>query len=146
MIIGYPFSEEKLWVWGELVLLGFPLDVHAGKCGIFEVRLRFALGELQFLSKLENPTSNKAHSAEGPPNGSRKFPPCLRPFLAGRYAFFENRKGFAKNWQKIADYEPEIWELFLKSPRTPHPTTTTRPENVSRKQAQIEIYTDARAR
>ena len=43
MILGYPFREEKLWVKTELVWLGFPLEVSAEKCGIFDVKRRFAL-------------------------------------------------------------------------------------------------------
>ena len=137
MILGYPFSDGDFWVQNELIFLGSPLDVIAKKCGIFEVKRRFALGELQLLSKLENPTADQPQSVAGPLQWAPQMCPRLRPFLAGLCAFFENRMGFAKNWQKIVDYELKIWELFLKSPRLLPPRTFLRDR------LKIDIYTEA---
>ena len=99
-----------------------------------------SLGKLQLLSKLENPTANQAQSVEGPLRWVSQIGPWSRPFLTGLYAFFENRKGFAKNWQTIVDYDLKIWELFLKSPRFPAPRTFLG------NRLKIEICTDACAR
>ena len=63
--------------------------------------------------------------------------PWLLPFLAGLYAFFENRSEFGKSWQKIVDCELKIWEIFLKSPRF------FTLETFLRNRLKVEIYTDA---
>ena len=102
MIIGYPFSEEKFWAKYELFWLGFSIDISAKKYGIFEVKRRFTLAKVQLLSKLKNPSLNQARSVAGPPQWASQMCPWLRPFLAGLYAFFENRSEFGKNWQKLS--------------------------------------------
>ena len=107
------------------------------KCGTSAVKRRFSLAKVQLLSKLENPAANQAQSVEGPLQWVSKMCPWMRPFLAGLYAFFEDRKGFAENWQKIAEYDLKIWELFLKSPRFLSPGTFLGDR------LKIEIYTDA---
>ena len=73
-------------------------------------------------------------------NGSRKCAHWLRPFLAGLYAFFENENGFKKDWQRIIDYELEIWELFLSEPWFHTPKTFLG------NRLKFEIFTDACAK
>ena len=119
MILGCPFGEKNLGKI-ELSRIGSPRDFGA-KWGIFEVKRRFSLGQLQLLSKLENPAADHAQSVEGYIRRFSQMCPWLRPFLAGLYAFFENRMGFAKNGQKISDRELKIWASFLKSHPPPHP-------------------------
>ena len=92
-----------------------PIRGRRQECGIFEVKRRFALGELQLLSKLENPTSNQAQSVAGPPPMGLANVPMVAPLPGGSVRVPRKSKGFRKNWQKIAEYELEIWELFLKS-------------------------------
>ena len=96
MIPGYPFRKKKFWVKNELVWIGSPLEVDGRKSGICEEKRRFALEKLQLLSKLENPTFNQARSVEGALQWVSQMCPWLRPFLAGLYDFFENRKGFSE--------------------------------------------------
>ena len=47
----------------------------------------------------------------------------LRPFLAGVYAFFENKMASKKDWRLIIDYELGIWEPCLSEPRFLAPQT-----------------------
>ena len=65
--------------------------------------------------------------------------PLLRPFFAGLYAFFENRKAFGE-LAKIAEYELKIWELFLTHPRF------TTPKSFLGNRLKVEIYTDTCAK
>ena len=60
-----PLLREKIWAGGDLVWLGFSIDVSAEKCGIFVVKRRFALGELQLLLKAQHPTPNHVQSVAG---------------------------------------------------------------------------------
>ena len=82
------------------------------KCGISEVKRRFALGKVQLLRKLETPTVNQAQSMAGPIQWVSQMCPWFRPFLGGLCAFFENRKRFAENWQNIAYYELKSGNCF----------------------------------
>ena len=101
-ILVYPFSGKKIPVVELISMDRIRNSRQLRKCGIFEVQRRFALGELQLLSKLENPTVNQVQSVTGALQWVSKMRPRLRPFLAGLYAFFENRNGPAENWQKQA--------------------------------------------
>ena len=121
----------------DLVWPGFAIDISAKKCGIFEVKRRFALEKLQLVIKFGNPTLNQALSADGPPNGCRKCSHGCGLSLPVCAIFFENKKGFAKGWKEIVAYERRIWELFLKTPRF----LTQRSFLGNR--LKIEIYTDA---
>ena len=103
----------------------------------FRSKTPFRSRKLQFLSKLENPAANQAHSVAGPLQWVSQMCPLLRPFLGGLCDFFENRKGFAKKWHEIVDYEFKILELCLKYPRFLDPGTFLG------NRLKIEIYTDA---
>ena len=48
LIIGYPLSGEKFWAKGDLVCLGFPINMPEKKCGISEVKRRFDLSNYNF--------------------------------------------------------------------------------------------------
>ena len=69
-----------------------PHRLRGQKCGIFEVKRRLALEKAQLLLKVENPTLNQAQSEDGSPQWVAQMRPWLRPFRAGLYAFFENKK------------------------------------------------------
>ena len=92
------------------------------------------------LLKLEKPTLNQAQSAVGPSDGCLEFSIGFALSLSVCTLFFRKQEGFANDWQKIADSELKIWELFLKSPRF------LAPGSLLGNRLKIEIYTDARAR
>ena len=75
---------------------------------------RCAIGEFQLLHRQENTAASQAQSVAGSLPWGSQMCPRLLPFLSGLYAFFGNRKGFAKNWRKIADYELKMWGLFIE--------------------------------
>ena len=107
------------------------------KCGISEVKHRFALEKLQLLLKIENTTLNQAQSAAGSLQWVSKICPGSRSFLAVLYDFPENKKRFGRNWREIVDYELKSGNYFLKSPRFSAAISSLGDT------PQIEIYTDA---
>ena len=121
MIMGFPFREEKLWAKNELIWLVLPIDISDNKCGIFEVTLRFALGELQNLLRIRGPSLNKVQSAGGSLQWMSKMRPWLRPFMAGLYGSAETKSAF----QRIRKISPItnlrsgncFWNFHVLSPR-----------------------------
>ena len=107
---------------------------------MFEVKRLFALEKVQLLKGSREPSLNQVQSVAGSLQWVSRMFPWLRPFLAGLYAFFENKKAFGGNWQKIVDYELKIWELFLTHPRF------ITPKSFLGNRLKIEIYTDACAK
>ena len=63
--------------------------------------------------------------------------PGVALFPGRSVRFLRKQKRFGGNWREIVDYELQIWELFLKSPRF------TAPISLLGDTPQIEIYTDA---
>ena len=100
LIIGYPLSEKKFWAKDDLVWSGFSLNIPERKCGIFDVKRRFALEKVQLLKGIKEPSLNQVQSVEGPLQWVSQMCPWLRPFLAGLYAFFENKKLSVKTGKK----------------------------------------------
>ena len=72
---------------------------------------------------MKEPSLNQVQSVAGSLQWVSQMCPWLRPFLAGLYAFFENKNDFGEDWQRIIDYELGIWELFLGEPRFLAPKT-----------------------
>ena len=116
MILGYPFSGEILCK-NDLVWIGFPIDISAKKCGIHEVKRRFAHEKLQAILRIGGPSLNHAHSVDGFPQWIPQMCPRLGPFVARFYAFAETKFPLSKNWQNIAGYELIVWALLLKTQR-----------------------------
>ena len=134
MILGYHCSEKN---YGRKTnWLGSSIDISS-KNRNFRSKTSFRAWEVQLLSKLKNPSLNHAQSVACSIKWASQMRPWLRPFLAGLYAFFENRSEFGKNGQKISGYELKIWEIFLKSQRF------LPPETFLGNRLKVEIYTDA---
>ena len=49
--------------------------------------------------------------------------PSAKAVLSGILCVFRKPKWLQKDWQRIIDYELEIWELLLREPRFPTPKT-----------------------
>ena len=79
MILGYPFTEKKLWAKNELVLLSFPIKSNLKMRNFRSKTSRYAR-KAQLLSKMETPSLNQVQSAAGPSNGSRKCVHGCDPF------------------------------------------------------------------
>ena len=69
------------------------LSKHSGeKCGIFDVKRRFNLAKVQLLlTKMKELYLNQVRSVAGSLQWVSQMCPLLMAFLAGLYAFFENK-------------------------------------------------------
>ena len=84
----------------ELVWLGSPLDANARNAEISEVKRRFALEQLQLLSKLENHTADRAQSVEGPLQWVAQIPPMVAPLHGRAVRVLRKSKGFREELAK----------------------------------------------
>ena len=75
----------------DLVWIGCLIGISAKKCGILEVKRRFALGKLQTTLRLRNPSLDKVQSAGGSPRWISQNVPTVRGPLAGLYAFSKTK-------------------------------------------------------
>ena len=102
-----PRYRGKIMGKNDLAWVGFR-STFQRKCGIFEVKRRIALGKLQAILRLRNPSLGHVLSVAGSPRWISRMFPRLRPCVAGLYAFFENKNPFSRNWENTTWYELRI--------------------------------------
>ena len=91
MILGCPFSENILDVERPNMARA-PLRRRGQKMRYFRSKTSFRSRKITAALKIENPTLNRAQSADGYLQWEAQMCPCLRPFLAGLYAFFRKQE------------------------------------------------------
>ena len=123
----------------ELVWLGFSIDVSA-KMRNFRSKPPIYSRKAQLLSSMKNPSISQVQSAAWSLRWVSQICPWMRPFLAGRYAFFENRIGFGKKMAKNSRLRVKNLANFSKIAAFPHP------ETFRWNRLKVKIYTDACAR
>ena len=102
----FPINHWVPVKWGKVPgqwrsnMVRFSLNIPRGKCGIFEVKRRFALSQLRILRKAPEPSKNQVRPVSGPLKWASQTRPWLRPFFGKSLRIFRKQKAPVETGKK----------------------------------------------
>ena len=120
MVIGYPFSEKKLWARNDLVCLVFPNAVTNKMRGVSGAQTSFRARTSAPFLNLGNPSLNQVQSLGGYLQWISQIRPWVIPFLSALRDYSSNPPAFKKNWSEFFEFARIIRVGFLSYPAFLH--------------------------